>query len=90
MSTVAEDAAFAWDILTTDPRIDTRRFALMGFSRGGQQALEAAPLFGGKRAAADFVFALYPGGWGGGRCHSSHPRTTAVHIQKAIRTHWKP
>lgn len=33
-----------------------------------------------ERAAADFVFALYPGGWGGGRCHSSHPRTTAVHI----------
>jgi dienelactone hydrolase len=79
-SMYTEDAALAWDILTTDSRIDTRRFALMGFSRGGQQALEAAPLFRGKRAAADFVFALYPGGWEGGRCNSSHPRTTAVHI----------
>ena len=75
-----EDAALAWDILTANPRIDPRRFALMGFSRGGQQALEAAPLFRGKRAAPDFVFALYPGGWGPDRCYSSHPKTTAVHV----------
>lgn len=79
-SMYTEDAALVWDILATDPRIDTRRFALMGFSRGGQQALEAAPLFRGKRTAPDFVFALYPGGWEGGRCYSSHPSGTAVHI----------
>lgn len=79
-SMYTEDAALVWDLLATDPRIDTRRFALMGFSRGGQQALEAAPLFGGKRPVPDFVFALYPGGWGPDRCYSSHPATTAVHI----------
>lgn len=79
-SMYTEDAALAWDLLTADPRIDTRRVALMGFSRGGQQALEAAWDFRGRRPAVDFVFALYPGGWGIDRCHSSHPRTTAVHI----------
>jgi len=79
-SMYTEDAALAWDLLTADPRIDTRRVALMGFSRGGQQALEAAPLFRGTRARADFVFALYPGGWGPDRCDSAHPGTTAVHI----------
>lgn len=61
-STYVEDAAIAWDILKDNPRIDTGRFALMGFSRGGQQALDAAPVFRDRPATPSFVFALYPGG----------------------------
>lgn len=79
-SMYTEDAALAWDLLRANPRIDTSRFALMGFSRGGQQALEAGWDFGGKRAAPSFVVALYPGGWGPGRCSSTHGKSTAVHI----------
>ncbi|OGL29918.1 MAG: hypothetical protein A3G44_08380 [Candidatus Rokubacteria bacterium RIFCSPLOWO2_12_FULL_73_47] len=79
-SMYTEDAAIAWDLLKTHPRIDTSRFALMGFSRGGQQALEAGPHFTGERAAPTFVFALYPGGWGPDRCRSTYGRPTQVHI----------
>ena len=57
-SMYTEDAAFAWDLLKTNPKIDTSRFALMGFSRGGGQALDAARHFKGKRPAPSFVFAL--------------------------------
>lgn len=79
-SMYTEDAALAWDLLRANPKIDTSRFALMGFSRGGQQALEAGWDFGGKRAVPSFVVALYPGGWGPGRCSSAHGKSTAVHI----------
>jgi dienelactone hydrolase len=80
-SMYTEDAAFAWDLLKANPRIDTDRFALMGFSRGGQQALEAGPHFTGERPAPTFVFALYPGGWTTrNTCRSSHPKPTQVHI----------
>ena len=79
-SMYTEDAAIAWDLLKTHPKIDTSRLALMGFSRGGQQALEAGPHFTGERAAPTFVFALYPGGWGLDRCWSAHRKPTQVHI----------
>jgi len=79
-SMYTEDAAIALDLLKDNPRIDTTRFALMGFSRGGQQALEAGPHFIGKRALPSFVFALYPGGWGPDRCGNSHKKPTEVHI----------
>jgi len=76
-----EDGAFAWDILKDHPKIDTNRFALMGFSRGGGQALDAARYFKGKRVAPGFVFALYPGGWGKpDTCLCSHSTPTEVHI----------
>lgn len=74
------DGALAWDILCGDPRIDTDHFALMWFSRGGQQALGAGPLFGGWRAEPDFVFALYPGGWGVNSSRDLHGSETEVHL----------
>lgn len=74
------DAAIAWDLFKDNPEIDTTRFALMGFSRGGQQAMEAGPHFRGKRVPPSFVFALYPGGWGINKCGNTHKKPTDVHI----------
>ncbi len=79
-SNYSEDGAVAWDILRSDPRIDTDHFALMGFSRGGQQALNAGSLFREERVEPDFVFALYPGGWGRNNCRDSHGSKTEVHF----------
>lgn len=79
-SMYTEDAAIAWDLLQANPKLDMGRFALMGFSRGGQQALGAGPHFREKRVVPRFVFALYPGGWGHGKCMSSHRKPTEVHI----------
>jgi len=80
-SMYTEDGALAWDLLKDNPKIDTTRFALMGFSRGGQQALEACPrYFEGKRVPPGFVFALYPGGWGPDSCGTSPKKPTKVHI----------
>lgn len=79
-SMYTEDAAIAWDLIKTNRKIDMSRFALMGFSRGGQQALEARRHFKGKRPAPSFVFALYPGGWGLDKCFSTHKKPTEVHI----------
>lgn len=80
-SMYTEDAAFAWDLLKTNPKIDTSRFALMGFSRGGGMALMAGRHFGDERPVPSFVFTLYPGGWGvRNECRNSHRKLTEVHI----------
>ena len=80
-SMYTEDAAIAWDLLKTHPKIDTSRFALMGFSRGGGMALMAGRHFGNERPVPSFVFALYPGGWGvRNECRNSHRKPTEVHI----------
>ena len=74
------DGAIAWDLMNNDARVNTNKFALMGFSRGGGMALHAGGHFGGKRAVPDFVFAFYPGGFGRAECASNHADTTEVHI----------
>ena len=79
-SRYTEDGAIAWDLLRADARIDTSRFALMGFSRGGGMVLKAGGHFGGERPLPDFVFAFYPGGFGSSECGSTHGESTEVHI----------
>ena len=74
------DGAIAWDLLKSDKRIDTDRFALMGFSRGGGMTLMAGDQFGNERAVPSFAFALYPGGFGARRCPTNHEDQTDVHI----------
>ncbi|MCA0301853.1 MAG: dienelactone hydrolase family protein [Proteobacteria bacterium] len=43
------------------PAIDSTRFALMGFSRGGTEVLNSARTFRGAPAGPTAVFAFYPG-----------------------------
>lgn len=79
-SVYTEDAAIAWDLLKGDARIDANRFAIMGFSRGGGMSLTAGHHFGGERAIPDFVFALYPGGYGPNWCSHSHDNRSRIDI----------
>ncbi len=79
-SRYTEDAAIAWDLLKNDARIDGGRFAIMGFSRGGGMSLMSGSHFGAERAIPDFVFALYPGGFGQNWCSHSHDDRTRIFI----------
>ncbi len=49
------------EFLRGRPGIDVTRFAVMGFSRGGTEALGGAPHFVGAAAQPAAIFAFYPG-----------------------------
>ena len=70
------------------PRIDTTRFAIMGFSRGGTEVLNSAKSFRGAPALPAAVFALYPGcdGW----CQTDYAKNgpTPVHILYGDADEW--
>jgi alpha-beta hydrolase superfamily lysophospholipase len=70
------------------PRIDTTRFVLMGFSRGGTEVLNSARSFRGAPAQPAAVFALYPGcdGW----CQTDYAKdgATPVHILYGDADEW--
>ncbi len=72
------DAFAALRLLKADPRLDTRHYALMGFSRGGTQAMAANWGRDKDIPPADLVFAFYPGNEGA--CANSHGKETAVHV----------
>ena len=55
------DPRAALETLRNRPEIDTSRFAVMGFSRGGTEALGGARSFAGAAAQPAAVFAFYPG-----------------------------
>ena len=84
-------AADARDVVelakTAQPRIDTSRVALMGFSRGGTEVLNSARSFRGTTAPTA-VFAFYPGcaGW----CETDYAKdgVTAVHILYGDSDEW--
>lgn len=77
------DGVVALHLLKQDRRIDASRYALMGFSRGGGQVLNAAYAFEDSGSPPSLVLALYPGNEGAGeigRCSNTHGIKTRVHI----------
>ncbi len=67
------------DLARTDqPRIDTTRFAAMGFSRGGTEVLNSAKSFRGATLPTA-VFAFYPGceGW----CSTDYAKDGPTSVQ---------
>lgn len=57
----AEDARAVVEYLRGRPQFDVTRFAVMGFSRGGTEALGGAASFVGAEHQPAAVFAFYPG-----------------------------
>lgn len=57
----ADDPRAVLEYLRERPGIDTTRFAVMGFSRGGTEALGGAPHFAGAAQQPAAIFAFYPG-----------------------------
>ena len=47
--------------MESNPRIDAKRFGLIGFSRGGTTVLNAGKHFDAQTTAPAFVFSFYPG-----------------------------
>lgn len=57
----ADDPRAVVEFLRDRPEIDVTRFAIMGFSRGGTEALGSARHFAGAEHQPAAVFAFYPG-----------------------------
>lgn len=73
------DARDVLDLARLDqPRVDTNRFAVMGFSRGGTEVLNSAKSFRGI-APPTAVFAFYPGcdGW----CSTDYAKDGPTSVQ---------
>jgi dienelactone hydrolase len=82
----SEDIPVTLAQLAGDPRLDTTRFALIGFSRGGSVVLMAGKLYGDKPVRPALVFAFYPGT--PGRCANEHDAQTEVHIFNGLADEW--
>jgi dienelactone hydrolase len=66
------DARAALEILKERPEIDVTRFAIMGFSRGGTEALNSGSAFANDAVLPAAIFSFYPGC--SGFCATDWPR----------------
>jgi dienelactone hydrolase len=83
------DVRAALAVLADWPEIDVSRFAIMGFSRGGTEAMGAGRTFAGAAQMPAAVFAFYPGC--GGQCATDWPLAAAqvpVHIFYGAADMW--
>ena len=74
----SSDAQEVVNWLGTNPKIDTSRIGIIGFSRGGTMALMSGQRFCDPQKIPSFVFAFYPGAQG--NCPNTYGSATAVHI----------
>jgi dienelactone hydrolase len=70
------DARAALEVLRDRPEIDVTRFAIMGFSRGGTEALNSGSAFAADAVLPAAVFSFYPGC--SGFCATDWPRRSAA------------
>ncbi|HRQ83310.1 MAG TPA: dienelactone hydrolase family protein [Azospirillaceae bacterium] len=63
-SSIAGDYAAALTALQGDKRLDLKRHAVMGFSKGATAAMQSGPTLGGDQPKPRLVAAFYPGVYG--------------------------
>lgn len=83
---IAQDYAAALQSLRDDPRLDTQRHAVMGFSSGGTAAMLSAAALESGQPRPRAVIAFYPGGMG--ECRENHAADTVVHVFYGDRDEW--
>lgn len=72
--------------LSAHEKIDTRRFGIIGFSRGGTMALMTGKRFPDQDKAPGLVFAFYPGA--ARHCPNTYGPQTAIHIFYGNEDEW--
>lgn len=85
----ADDPRAVIEFLRDRPGIDATRFAVMGFSRGGTEALGGAPYFADAEIRPAGIFAFYPGC--NGACASEWGRVAPdvpVHVFYGAADSW--
>jgi dienelactone hydrolase len=80
------DISPALEVASENPNIDSTRYAVIGFSRGGTAALESASYLKENQPKPDFIFSLYPGDMG--LCPNSHEEPTKVFIFYGEKDGW--
>lgn len=77
-SSIAADYAAALTAVQTDPRLDVKRHAVMGFSKGGTAAMVSGPALSKDQPKPRLVVAFYPGVYGD--CSKSLAAGVKTHI----------
>jgi len=80
------DLSPALEVVSENSNIDSKHYAVIGFSRGGTAALESASYLKESQPKPDFIFSLYPGDKG--LCPNSHEEPTKVLVFYGEKDSW--
>lgn len=85
-SSIAGDYAAALTALQSDQRLDLKRHAVMGFSKGATAAMQSGPTLGGDQPKPRLVAAFYPGVYGD--CSKDLPAGVKTVIFYGLADQW--